>query len=261
MLNNVLKERLRKGETVVGSWNIIPSSSLVEIIGYSGFDFVIIDSEHGPVTVETAESLLRASEVAGIPAIFRVSSLESQFILRALDIGACGIQVPHVSSEKQACFAVECAKYHPLGKRGFSPFTRAARYSLDAQNHTCRSNEAVLLVLNIEGAEGIKNLKKIVKVPGIDVIFIGPYDLSQSYGKPGEVEDKKIIRGIRQSVAIAEQAGIACGSFARDMRYLDILLDCGVRYLTYMVDSSIILNTYKTLRATIQKKIDQKKAV
>jgi 2-keto-3-deoxy-L-rhamnonate aldolase RhmA len=77
-------------------------------------------------------------------------------------------------------------------------------------------------------------------------------------GKPGQVEDIEIIKCIRQSVKIAEAQGIACGSFARDMRYLEILLDCGVRYLTYMVDSAVILNSYKTIRDSIQRKITQR---
>lgn len=259
MRNKSLKERLRNGETVLGSWNIIPSQSLVEIIGYSGLDFIVIDAEHGPVNMETAEGLIRAAEITGMTSIIRVSHNDSHLILRALDIGACGIQVPHVSTEEEARLVVEYAKYHPKGKRGFSPFTRAARYSLDAEGHTDRSNDRSIVVLNIEGVEGIKNLKQIVKIKGIDVIFVGPYDLSQSLGKPGQVDNREIINCIRSSVKIAESNGIACGSFARDMKYLDILLDCGVRYITYMVDTAIILDSYMTLRKSFQKKFVQGK--
>ncbi len=258
MKKTSLKDRLKNGETVLGSWSIIPSATLVEIIGYSGLDFIVIDSEHGPVNIESAENLIRAAEIANMPSIFRVPCNEPNFILRALDVGACGIQIPHVSTDSQARLAVESVKYYPKGKRGFSPFTRAARYGLDAQGYTGNSNDKTMVVLNIEGVEGIKNLKKIVKVADIDVIFIGPYDLSQSLGKPGQVEDKEIIKSIRQSVKIAEAQGLACGSFARDMKYLEILLDCGVRYLTYMVDSVVILNSYKTMHESIQRKITQK---
>jgi 4-hydroxy-2-oxoheptanedioate aldolase len=258
MKKTFLKDRLKNGETVLGSWSIIPSAALVEIIGYSGLDFIVIDSEHGPVNIESAENLIRAAEITGMPSILRVPCNEPNFILQALDVGACGIQIPHVSTALQARLAVESAKYYPNGKRGFSPFTRAARYGLDAQGHTADSNDKTVVVLNIEGVEGLRNLKKIVKVTDIDVIFIGPYDLSQSLGKPGQVEDKKIIKFIRQSVKIAEAQGLACGSFARDMKYLEILLDCGVRYLTYMVDSAVILNSYKTMYESIQRKITQK---
>lgn len=255
-----LKERLKRNETVLGSWNIIPSSPLVEIIGYSGLDFIIIDSEHGPVNLETAENLIRAAEIGGMDSVIRVPKNDSHFILRALDIGAHGVQIPHISTQAQARLVVESAKYYPKGKRGLSPFTRAARYGLDAQGHSDRANSKTIIVINIEGIEGVKNLKKIVKVPDIDVIFIGPYDLSQSLGKPGQVEDREIINCIRRSVKIAESQGIACGSFARDMKYLDILMDCGARYITYMVDTAIILNSYKTVRESAHNKIVQRMA-
>src|SRR3989338_6841281 len=114
-----LKDRLKSGETALGSWSIIPSAALVEIIGYSGFDFIVIDSEHGPVNIESAENLIRAAQIAGMPSILRVPRNESNFILRALDVGACGIQIPHVSTETGARLAVESVKYYPKGKRGF----------------------------------------------------------------------------------------------------------------------------------------------
>jgi len=259
-MRKTLRDRLQNGETILGSWNIIPSADLVEIIGRSGFDFIVIDAEHGPVSMETAANLIRAAECSGMDALIRVPCNDAHLVLRALDIGACGVQVPHVSTKEEARSVVQSAKYHPEGRRGLSPFTRSARYGLGAQGHTERSNSRTLVVLNIEGKEGIENLKEIVKVPGIDVIFIGPYDLSQSLGKPGQVDDPEIIRRISQSVKIAEAKGIACGSFARDERYLGLLLDCGVRYLTYMVDSTIILDGYMKLRERSAKMIAQKRA-
>ncbi|MFA5099325.1 MAG: aldolase/citrate lyase family protein [Candidatus Omnitrophota bacterium] len=255
MKQKSLKERLARGEIVLGSWCVIPSPAAVEIIGYSGFDFVIIDSEHGPVAEEKAQDLVRAAEAAGIASIYRVAGNDPSLILRALDIGSGGIQVPHVSTEKEAREVVEAAKYYPGGKRGLSPFTRAARYGLDAQGYTGRANDRTSVVLNIEGVEGLKNLRKIVNVPDIDAVFIGPYDLSQSLGKPGQVEDREVISAIRQSVKISRARGVACGSFARDMRYADILLDCGIRYLTYMVDSAVLLNGYKTAGESVRKMI------
>lgn len=255
-----LKQRLAGGETVIGSWNTIPSPSLIEIIGYSGLDFIVIDAEHGPVSTETAENLIRASEVTGMTPIVRVADKNSYMILSALDMCAIGVQIPHISTKKEALSVVEYAKYYPSGMRGLSTFTRASRYSLDSAVHVKSSNDKTMVILNIEGREGIKNLKEIVKVPDIDVIFIGPYDLSQSLGKPGNIEDKELINCIKRSVRVAESKGIACGSFAKDMKYMDILLDCGVRYITYMVDSAIILNSYKEIRELCQKKIEYAKS-
>lgn len=240
-----LKERLINGDTVIGTWNMIPSPSVVEAIGYSGLDFIVIDAEHGPVEIQTAENIVRAAEITGMVPIIRVPDNESHLILRALDIGAHGVQVPHVSTKEEAEQVVEYSKYHPQGKRGLSPFTRAGKYGSAAENHTLRINENVIVVVNIEGTEGIQNLNEITTVPDIDILFIGPYDLSQSLGKPGQVEDPEVISFIKDSAKLIKSRGKSCGSFARDMKYLEVLIDCGVQYITYTVDSAMILQSYR----------------
>ncbi len=253
-----IKKRLKNGEMVFGTWNNIPSASLMNALGCSGIDFIVIDAEHGPVSMETAEDLIRAAEVCGVAPIIRVPSNNDHLILRALDIGAHGIQVPHVSTKEEASRVVRYSKYYPLGERGYSPFTRAGKYGYEPKEHAKRSNEDTLIVLNIEGKEGIRNLKDIVEVDNIDVVFIGPYDLSQSLGKPGKVDDKEVINSIRDNVKIIKDQGLACGSFANDLTYLDILMDCGVQYLTYMVDSSLIAETYRNLQRLFTKKKEEK---
>ncbi|MBN1384691.1 MAG: aldolase [Elusimicrobia bacterium] len=250
-----LKERLKNGEMVFGTWNTLPSSSLVNAMGCSGIDFVVIDAEHGPVGMETAEDLVRALDVTGTASVIRVPTSNSHLILRALDIGAHGIQVPHVSTKEEAVRVVKCSKYYPQGQRGFSPFTRAGKYGIDAKGYTKRANEDTMVVINVEGKEGVRNLNEIAGVPGIDVVFIGPYDLSQSLGRAGEVEDSEVIKTIRQSVKIAKNRGISAGSFARDEKYLDILIDCGVQYITYTVDSALVSDTYRELYKMFSDKI------
>lgn len=243
-----LKEKLKKGQTVIGTWNIIPSPSLVEAIGCSGLDFIVIDAEHGPVSMERAEDLIRAAEVSGMAPIIRVQGNEPHFILQALDIGAHGIQVPHVSTKKEAESVVEYSKYYPQGKRGLSPFTRAAKYGLESNDHVERSNENTVVIINVEGKEGMENLNEIVTVKDIDVIFIGPYDLSQSLNKPGRVCDPKVMDSLRKGARLTRDRGISCGSFAKDLEYMKMLIDCGMQYITYMVDSAVISDTYKNLK-------------
>lgn len=253
-----LKQRLKNGDVVLGTFNIIPSPSVVEAIGYGGLDFIIIDTEHGPVSIESAENLVRAAELAGLAPIIRVSHNESHMILRALDIGAHGVQVPHVSMRKEAESVVEYAKYHPEGRRGFSPFTRAAKYGVEAKGHAAKSNENVIVVVNVEGIEGIKNLNKIADVPDIDVIFIGPCDLSQSLGKPGDVYDPEVIKHIRHSAGVIRNKGKACGAFAQDLKYLDILIDSGIQYIACMLDTALLLQACKNLRDRFNKLISAK---
>lgn len=244
-----LKQRLKNGEMVFGTWNNIPSATAVNAITSTGIDFIVIDAEHGPVSIEKAEDLVRAAEVNGVTPIIRVPYCQSYLILRVLDIGAYGVQVPHISTKESAEEVVRYSKYYPLGERGFSPFTRAGKYGIEAEGHAKRSNERIIVVVNVEGVEGIKNLPAITQAKGIDVVFIGPYDLSQSLGIPGEVEHPKVIKTICQSADIVKGRGLACGSFARDERYLDILIDCGVQYITYMVDLALMAKMYKDLYA------------
>ena len=248
MGNHQIKRRMKAGETVIGTWNSFPSPSVVNAIGCAGLDFVVIDCEHGPMNFETAENLVRAAEASGMSSVIRVPSNTDHFILRALDIGADGVQVPHVSSSDDAVEVVKSAKYSPIGERGLSPFTKAGLYGVNAVNHIKDSNEKTMVVLNVEGVEGLKNLPSISSVDGVDVVFIGPYDLSQSMGKPGDVENPEVISAIKQAVTISKENNISCGSFARDEKYLDILISCGVQYITYSVDNAVITNAYSDLK-------------
>ena len=192
---NELKRRLKKGEITLGTWGDIPSSSVVNILGASGLDFVIIDMEHGPFSIETAEDCVRAAESEGCTPIIRVAKNDEAYIVSALDIGAHGIIVPHVETVKDAENAISHIKYHPIGHRGFTPYTRAGGYSKDnLETHAKKENEETMTILIIEGVQGIKNLDKIIANKHVDVIYIGQYDLSQAVGMPGKVNHPKVIK-------------------------------------------------------------------
>lgn len=246
-MTNDIKEKLRAGQKVLGSWCSIPSTGLVEVIAHSGLDFIILDAEHGPLGMETAQEMARVAEGCGLAPLVRVPANQGHMILRALDIGAHGVHIPHVATPEDAQRAVRYSKYHPLGERGYSPFTRAGSYGLKAAAHAEEANKNTMVVVHIEGVEGIRNLKDIVKVKGLDVVFIGPYDLSQSLGKPGQTKDGEVVRLVRESARIIQDAGLVCGSFAGDKEYFDILCESGARYLTYMLDTTIVLNAYRDI--------------
>ena len=252
-----IKKRLKNGQTVLGTWNNIPSASLMNVIGKSGLDFVVIDLEHGPGSFHQVEDLLRAAELCSMAPIVRVSSNTDHLILRTLDIGAKGVQIPHISTAEDAERAVKAAKYYPQGTRGFSPFTRAGEYGLRAKKHAQVSNEETLVVINVEGKEGIGNLRKIAQVKNIDVVFVGPYDFSQSIGKPGEVMDPAVVKMIKTSVMVIKGEGLVCGSFARDKEYMESLLEWGVQYITISVDVSVIREAYGGIVEHFRKKLKQ----
>lgn len=253
-----LKERLAKGDTVLGSWNVIPSPSVAEIAGYNGLDFIVIDMEHGPISFETAENMVRAARVSAIASVVRISANRPELIAGALDIGSCGVQIPHISTKEEAVEAVKSAKYYPEGSRGVCLFTRASQYGAKGRSHITDSNKDTTVILNIEGVEGIANLEQIVSVEGIDVVFVGPYDLSQSLGKPGQVACPEVVKTIKRSAKIINDSGLICGSFAKDRQYLKMLIDYGVRYITYGVDSALISESYQNISRTFSSLVKNK---
>jgi 2-keto-3-deoxy-L-rhamnonate aldolase RhmA len=240
MRENKLKQKLARGETVIGPFMNCSYPSFIEIVGLAGFDFAIIDMEHGPLSVQTAEDLCRAGQHAGLDPIVRVRKNDAPQIQRALDIGSAGVQVPQVETREQAEAVVRAAKYAPLGMRGMSLFTRAGDYTVHGTSGiTDRLNAEQLVIVHIEGVRGLQNLDEIIAVPHVDVIFLGPYDLSQSFGIPGQVNDPRVVKGMEEAVVKIRAAGKAVGTFAGDVPTAQRWIKAGVQYLSYSVDVGI----------------------
>ena len=218
MSENKLKTKLKNGEVVLGPFVNLGPGALIEIAAYAGFDFVIIDTEHGPLDIPTAEDLCRVAHGADITPIVRVRENDPPQILRALDIGAAGVQVPQICSKADAEALVRAAKYAPLGLRGVSPYTRAARYFADGPQIFDRLNEESMVLIHVEGVEGLENLRDITSVPGLDVIFLGPYDLSQSLGIPGQVNDPRVVDRMKEAASTDQQGRPNRGHLCRRPR-------------------------------------------
>jgi len=198
---NNLKEVLKEGKNVFGPFMKFTDPAAVEIMGFAGFDFVIIDAEHGPISMQSAQNMIRAAETVNITPIIRVANNDEALILRALDIGAQGIEIPQINSKSQAIKAVRSVKYAPQGERGVCRYVRAANYSsMDKFKYFKSANNETMIIAHIEGVEGINNLDEILSVPGIDVIFIGPYDLSQSLGITGDVHNALVIEKMQEAI-------------------------------------------------------------
>ncbi len=243
-----LKKRLQQGETVIGPFVIIPSVPLVDTLGYSGMDFCIIDTEHGPVSQESATDLVIAAQGVGVAPIIRVGDNDERLILRALDIGAEGVQVPQINSVQDANAVIHAAKYAPIGQRGLSIFTRAGNYFKDdGENHTDRQNEETMIVVHIEGKRGLDNLEDIMTVDGIDVLFLGPYDISQSLGYPGDVRNPVVEQALREATDKARAQGRAVGSYAKDVEMGKWLIDLGVQYISINVDATIYMQACEAI--------------
>lgn len=234
MRHNTLKDRLRDGTTAFGVMLNIPSPELVELVGLLGFDWVFIDSEHGPMSVETCEHMVRAAESVGITPMIRLPYPEPLLINRYLDTGALGILSPHMKSRARAEAAVAGLKYGPLGHRGAGSGTRAADYGLglSAQKYAEWANAETMLFGIIEDKEAVDELPGILKVEGLDGVVIGPSDLSQALGMPGQTTHPDVLKLVDQMSATVRASDkllcVALRSEATAFEYTQSLVAAGV---------------------------------
>lgn len=248
-----LRARLKGGEVVYGPFVKLSSPQTVEIAGYAGFDFAILDTEHGPLSMESVENLVRACEGASIAPLVRVYENSAALVSRALDVGAQGILVPHISDAEAARLLAGAARFAPEGERGVCRYVRAARFThVDRYRYFENANRDTLVVAMIEGKEGIKHLDDILAVNGLDVIFVGPYDLSQSLGVPGEVTSPKVISEMARVVERARSKGLAVGTFVDDLAAARRWAGSGVQFISYAVDVGIIYEAMKSIVASLK---------
>ena len=231
MQTNRTKEKLARGELVIGTFLYIPSPRLAELFGLFGYDFVVIDQEHGPIGIESAEEMVRACEIGSATPFVRVASLQSHLILQALDIGGMGVHIPSVNTVEQARHSVGLCKYSPLGHRGLAG-VRAARYGMrEPLSEYCRTaNEQCMVIIHIEETEAIRNLEAMLEVDGIDVYYLGPTDLSNSMGRPG-IQDREVTATVDEALRRIIRAGKTAGMITNDINAAKRYLDMGVRYL------------------------------
>jgi 2-keto-3-deoxy-L-rhamnonate aldolase RhmA len=205
---NKVKASIHAGRKVYGFLLPFPCASIVEIMGHLGFDFVMVDAEHGPFTPESAEEMFRAADSVGLTPLVRVPDHEFSTILRFLDRGAGGIQAPHTNTRAQAEQVVQAVKYSPLGKRGLGS-NRACSFgaAMSRSEYAERANRETMITVQLEELEALKNLDDILKVEHIDAFAFGANDLSQSMGFPGQASHPKVQEAIQQASARIKAAG------------------------------------------------------
>lgn len=231
-----MKQKLRSG-AIYGTFSKTDDPFFIEIIGKSGFDFVILDCEHGPNAPRSLLPLVMAARCGGLLPIVRVPSLSAPDIQRVLDLGVAGVQIPQICNEKDAQMAVRATRFHPLGERGVCRYVRAADYSLMKKTkYFTGQNAEVALIIQIEGAQGLANLDAILQVKGPDVIFIGPYDLSQSLGVPGQIQHPKVKSAMKKIVEKCQNAGAVAGVFTDTVSSARAWRKAGIRYIAHSVD-------------------------
>jgi 4-hydroxy-2-oxoheptanedioate aldolase len=249
-----LRQALAAREVVYGTWVQTPSPEVVEILGWSGWDFVILDLEHGPYGAEGLPHLIRAAEASGATAFVRVPLTAPEQVGKALDLGATGIIVPGVSSAEEGARAVRLTRFPPDGSRGSSPSTRQLHYS--AVPFTSLTEEGAprpLVVLQVEARLATSDLGSILGIDGLDVVFIGPYDLSTSLGLPGQFDHPKVKEAISEIVSRAGERGVAIGIWVPDASSAHLWIDQGIRFMTVSNNELMLFKTSAELRRAVQR--------
>lgn len=206
----MLKDALRKRELTIGSWLTFSEAAPAEIMARAGFEWLVIDMEHAPLDVSQAAQLIRVIDLAGLPALCRLPSNDPVSAKQVLDAGATGVLVPMVESATEARRAVEATYYPPTGQRGVG-LARAQGYGSGLEQYRVRMQDSLVVIAMIESQRGVDTVAAIATTPGIDGLFIGPYDLSASIGHTGELDHPDVRAAERRILEAARTAGIACG--------------------------------------------------
>lgn len=228
------KKDLLAGNMKYGMFFKSADPMFVEVAGLAGFDHVILDTEHGPTDIENQQNNVRAAVLRGALPIIRVAELNENVIGKALDIGAGGVQIPQIRCASDARLAVQYSRFYPYGQRGVCRFVRAANYAYTDRGEYFNQSKDLIIVIHLEGQEAINNLDEILEVDGIDVLFIGPYDLSQSLGIPGQVDNPVLISAMQEIIEKAKEKGKVIGTFVDTEDQFIRWKKAGIQYLNYL---------------------------
>lgn len=242
-----LMQKMRSGQVVIGPFLKLGDPAVVEIFGLAGFDFVILDAEHGPHSVAALQQLVLAAERRNITPIVRVLENNAGQIQRVLDIGAKGVEVPQINSKAEAQRLVRAVRFAPQGQRGLCRYVRAANYTFTKkEDYFGQANQETMIIAHLEGVEGVRNLDEILEVD-IDVLFVGPYDLSQSLGVPGQVDHPLVRSKIQDVCARAAARNVVLGVFADDIDTAQYFAAEGFKYIAYAVDVGILADVSRRI--------------
>ena len=232
---------LKKGEVTFGSWITIGHPEVAEIMANAGFDWLIFDTEHAPLSLETVEAQLAAISGTDVTPLVRVAWNDMVLIKRALDIGAKGLLIPWVNTREDAERAVKACRYPTAGVRGVSP-RRASRYMLDLKDYLATADKNLLIVVQIETAEAVKNVEKILSVDGVDAFFIGPADLSASLGFLGKFDHPRLVEATEKVLHTGKKLGVPGGIHAIDLDVAIQHTKNGFQFIAFGSDYGFLLN-------------------
>lgn len=246
---NKVKRTLATGASVYGTFAMQGEPALVEMIGYAGLDFVLIDTEHSGNTTEQVAHMLRGAELSQTTSIVRVTTNAPELILRALDAGAGGVLVPQVNTAAAATAAVRAARYAPEGERGLAGVVRAAHFGfIPVSEYVAGANRETLVITQVEHVDAVRNLDSILAVEGLDGIFVGPADLSQSMGCLGDFQNDELRRTIHSVIEKTRRTDKWAGIFCHDAADAKYWKAAGAQFLTIGTEGMIFASALRQLK-------------
>lgn len=252
-----LKSRLSRSEITIGSWVTLGHPSIAEIMAAAGFDWLVLDMEHSVLELGEVQAIIQVLDAKQCPAIVRLTSNHPDQIKRVMDAGATGVMVPMIKSAADAKAAVDGVYYPPRGQRGVG-LARAQGYGNSFQAYRQWLEENAVIVAMIEHVDAVRNIDDILAVPGIDAYIIGPYDLSGSMGRPGDLNHPDVQTAIAQILEAGRRAGKPGGIHViePDPQALQQRIQAGFNFLGYGLDirilDSICRNHLQTIRTTLK---------
>jgi len=214
MSGHDFRARLRSGEKLVGTMVTLPTPSTAEILADAGFDWLFVDAEHGPLDVNDIQGILQAVGDR-VPCVVRVPECSEAWIKRVLDLGAHGVIVPQTNTAEMVADVVRYSRYAPEGSRGVG-LARAHGYGFKFAEYVASANDEIAVIVQAEHRRAVEDIAAIVAVEGVDAVLLGPYDMSASYGKMGQIDDPEITGAIEKVISTCKAADIPIGSFGVD---------------------------------------------
>ncbi len=259
---NKLKEKIKEGGIVSGLIHYIPHSDVVEMLGAAGWDFVQFEGEH-EISVYEAKPLVLAAEAAGITPAVKLGICDPLLIASWLDLGIKAVKINHIQTKADAEQAVKACKYPPEGERSWCMGARSAGHCTQP-NFAGEANKETMVILGIEDSQGIDNLEAIASVPGVDVITVGPGDMSANLGVPGQYSHPKVREAFIKMIDMCKKKGVIAGVMVIDYEEAKFYAEKGVQYMVFSSDkrmmNQIFQNTKRDLDKALASVTSNKKA-
>ena len=240
-----IKEQVLSGRFMAGAWCNLASSLTTEMAARAGFDWILIDQEHGPGDSLTLLGQIQAVGARPCAPIVRIAWNEMPRFKQALDLGAAGIMIPYIETADDAARAVSYLRYPPQGLRGVASSPRATGFGTNFDNYFAAANRELLTVTQIETARAVQNAEEIAAVDGVDVLFVGPMDLSMSLGMPGRFEDPDYRAILAKVASTARDGGKAAGILLPSVQLLEMVYDMGYRFVAAGSDGGLVMQGLK----------------